>query len=413
MKRSISIVLIHILLLVFVSGIMAQKKYDSYKGLVMAGYQGWFNAPDDGAGRGWYHYTGKNGFRPGSSSVDFWPDVKEYAKLYKTEFKHKDGSPAYTFSSHDASTVDLHFNWMEQYGIDGVFMQRFIGEIKNPKGKAHFNHVLNSATASAVKYNRAICVMYDLSGMKPGDENVILNDIDELEGLYEMKKRKRVKPYLFHNGKPLVSVWGVGFNDGRAYGLEEAEVIINGLRKRGYSVMLGVPAYWREMGADTRNDEKFHRLIRKCDVIMPWFVGRYNEQSYARFESLIKNDIEWSKKNNVDYAPLCFPGFSWKNLKGSGSTYIDRNSGSFLWRQLSTAIRSGAGMIYVAMFDEIDEGTAIFKCARRKEVPLNGDGMFEGIEDDLPSDYYLWLVGEAGRMLRKERLLTTKIPDRK
>ena len=31
--------------------------FTSYKGLVMAGYQGWFNAPDDGADRGWNHYS--------------------------------------------------------------------------------------------------------------------------------------------------------------------------------------------------------------------------------------------------------------------------------------------------------------------------------------------------------------------
>ncbi|MDQ4140821.1 MAG: xylosidase, partial [Bacteroidota bacterium] len=50
-----------------------------------------------------------------------------------------------------------------------------------------------------------------------------------------------------------------------------------------------------------------------------------------------------------------------------------------------------------AMFDEIDEGTAIFKCANSSKVPLNSPLSFMGIEDDLPSDYYLWLTGQAAR----------------
>ena len=37
-----------------------KSKFMSYKGLVMAGYQGWFNCEDDGADRGWTHYS-KNG----------------------------------------------------------------------------------------------------------------------------------------------------------------------------------------------------------------------------------------------------------------------------------------------------------------------------------------------------------------
>ena len=88
--------------LLFSIGATAQsgkKRYDSYKGLVMAGYQGWFNTPGDGSGRGWHHYNGRDGFRPGSCSVDFWPEVSEYKKLYKTEFTFADGKQASVFSS--------------------------------------------------------------------------------------------------------------------------------------------------------------------------------------------------------------------------------------------------------------------------------------------------------------------------
>jgi hypothetical protein len=56
-------------------------------------------------------------------------------------------------------------------------------------------------------------------------------------------------------------------------------------------------------------------------------------------------------------------------------------------------------MLYLAMFDEIDEGTAIFKCAT--EVPV-GNSYFLPLDADLGNDYYLYLSGQAGRMLRKE-----------
>ena len=158
----------------------------------MAGYQGWFNAPGDGSGRGWHHYNGSNGFRPGSCSVDFWPEVSEYKKLYKTEFTFADGKPASVFSSYDESTVDLHFKWMKQYGLDGVFMQRFVAEIRNESGLKHFNKVLNSAMKSANKYERAICVMYDLSGMQLGEEKLLLKDIDEIAKRYSLKDHAKI-----------------------------------------------------------------------------------------------------------------------------------------------------------------------------------------------------------------------------
>ena len=47
------------------------------------------------------------------------------------------------------------------------------------------------------------------------------------------------------------------------------------------------------------------------------------------------------------------------------------------------------------MFDEVDEGTALFKTKKEGELPLNGDGKFIGIEPDFATDYYLRLTGQA------------------
>ena len=71
-------------------------------------------------------------------------------------------------------------------------------------------------------------------------------------------------------------------------------------------------------------------------------------------------------------------------------------------------------MIYVAMFDEVDEGTAMFKLATSQDqipagakmVTLNMDGC------SLPSDWYLKLGGETGKMLRGEIPLSATIPIR-
>jgi len=92
----------------------------------MCGYQGWFNAEGDGAGRGWIHY-GRGTPKPGSCSIDFWPDLSEMDKdeKYPTAFKYADGSTAYLFSSYNPKTVDRHFKWMEEYGIE-VLLQRTV-----------------------------------------------------------------------------------------------------------------------------------------------------------------------------------------------------------------------------------------------------------------------------------------------
>ncbi|WPU99662.1 glycoside hydrolase family 71/99-like protein [Mucilaginibacter sp. cycad4] len=386
--------------------------FTSYKGLVMAGYQGWFNAPDDGGGRGWNHYNSHGKFEPGSTNIDVWPDVSEYEKTYQTSFKHSDGSYAYVYSSHDASSTETHFKWMQQYGVDGVFVQRFIADVQRGRGRAHNDVVLSNVLTSSRKHHKAIALMYDLSGMREGGDSIVIKDWKHLVDSLKLTNRGNKQTYLYHNGKPLVAVWGIGFNDNRRYGLAEAERIIDFLKNDpvygGCAVLLGVPTYWRDFGNDTEKDPHLHAVLRKADIIHPWFVGRYNEDSYPQFQSRIADDIAWCKTNKLDYVPVVFPGFSWHNMNPrSLQNQIPRNRGHFFWKQIYGAISSGAEMLYVAMFDEVDEGTAILKASKNPPVGLS---TFVKYEDDIPNDYYLYLTGYAGKMLRKQIPLQKDVP---
>ena len=188
----------------------------------------------------------------------------------------------------------------------------------------------------------------------------------------------------------------------------------------------------------------------------PWYVGRYDWDGtagahggkFSNFkEKVIKADKKWLDANGVEFAPLCFAGYSDRNQHPNNRVF-KRAGGDFFWSQVHNVVEMGCKMIYVAMFDEIDEGTAIFKCLRQSEVPSNeywseyyvifengtyrrstvpvvvsGNGnwcrkasdlniTFTGVEDNLQPDHYLWLAGQAGKMLRKEIPVTTKQPSR-
>jgi len=119
--------------------------------------------------------------------------------------------------------------------------------------------------------------------------------------------------------------------------------------------------------------------------------------------------VKWCAKENLDYLPVVFPGFSWYNHRGDELNAIPRLKGQFLWSQFIAAKRAGAKMIYVAMFDEVDEGTAIFKVT--DNPPVGANVKLLGNEG-LPSDHYLWLTGQAGRLLQSELPIQGDLPIR-
>ena len=372
-------------------GVGSNISYDSYTGLVMAGYQGWFPVKVEGCNHavGYAHPDG-------TYQVDMLPDMTEYVEAYTLPGKMPDGSEPKGFSSADYSTTDLHFRWMKEYGLDGVFMQRFIPNIDNP----HYLKVMDNAMSCAERYDRAICIMYDLTGGKEGTMgDILLNDIDALAERYNLFDHKARPSYLWHNGKPLVVVWGVGFIDRAAYFMDEAGKIIDGLKERGYSVMLGVPTYWRELVRDTRQDERLHEYILKSDIIMPWYVGRFTNEDYDEFKKLIPEDVKWCKEHGTGFAGDVWPGFSWHNMAPNADDAVDRRGGEFFRRQIDACLEAGCESIYISMFDEINEGTAIFKIAREVPVP-RPRAVFVPQEDGVPNDMNLIIAGETAARLK-------------
>jgi hypothetical protein len=419
--KMILIVLMTILLIAENNVVAANKhsqvtKYPSYKGLLIAGYQGWFRLPENGI------------MYPDESriSIDMWPDVSEYEKTYPTGLKLADGSTARFFSSADKSTTDLHFKWMKQYGLDGVFMQRFFDAAKPGNRKRVETGILKNAFEAASKYERAIAIMYDLSGLNRAGEDcsLLIEDWKYLVDSLRVTNQKGLQTYLFHNGKPLVAIWGLGFPD-RPYDIRNIGIqrFIDFLKTDpvygGCSVMVGVPTFWRDLDADCTHDPYLHEIIKQADIVMPWMVQRFTpllHHDMDRYRDIILKDIKWCNENHIDYAPCVCPGFSWHNLSSRSKTEdekppasIPRMGGLFYWQQLSTAIAAGADMIYIAMFDEVNEGTAIFKVT--DNPPVSGIAKFVGMEGK-PSDTYLWLTGEAAKMLRKEKPLSLAMPIR-
>ena len=369
---------------------------------VLAGYQGWFRCPGDGTRDGWLHWSRDNRrLTPKSLTVEMWPDLSEYSDAEKFQvpgWTLPGDRPAALFSSANEKTVRRHFEWMRDYEIDGAFLQRFLVNLDRPS----FDKVLSHVRKSAAQTGRVYAICYDLSGT-PADriENLITSD---WKRLVETERITKDTTYLHHNEKPVVFVWGF-FSDRFEAGL--AHRIIDIFQKPGpYQATLigGCQWNWR-----TVRDPAWAKAFRKLDVISPWNVGNYtlrDDKKWAATETW-KLDLAEAKANGAEFLPVVYPGFSWMNLKGKGAIRdtIPRLKGDFYWRQFVTAAELDLPMVYVAMFDEVDEATAIFKVTNHP--PTNADfATYEG----LPADWYLRLTAAGRKLIRKEAEPQREIP---
>jgi hypothetical protein len=388
----------------------AEISHPTLTGKVVTGYQGWFRAEGDGTSEGWVHFGPGKRLSAEACSFDLWPDLSELTpeELRPSPFKFADGRMAPLFSSAHPATVSRHFRWMKEHGIDGAFIQRFGVELLSESKRQSIDLVLAHCTAAAEAEGRSLTVMYDLSGLKADRFPLIAADWRRLVAAGQTRRACA----QHHQGKPLVALWGLGFKD-RPGDLKEWTTLLTEIRATGAAVMVGVPTYWRELSNDSIADPALHEVLKLTDILSPWTVGRYADPKGAKELSreIWAPDRSWCEAHGKGYLPVIFPGFSWRNLsalRGERATLgaIPRLGGRFLWSQALAAREAGAQTLYVAMFDEIDEGTAIMKCGGPRPV-----GNFVDLSD-VPSDHYLWLSGQAGRLLRGEIPASYDLPKR-
>lgn len=396
---------------------------DGLKQRLMVGYQGWFGCPHDAPGNTrWEHWFHKNSSGVEDLSVDLLPSVRQLreADLCPTELRRADGSPIRVFSSQNASVVATHFQWMRDHGIDGAAVQRFVGPLSSPSLKQRSDRVMLNARAGAEAHGRVFYITYDVSGADPG--SVVADIQRDWKYLKNGLKLTESPRYLRVGGKPVVQLWGFGFKDRPGTPLEVSMLITQlksgGGNSPGATVIGGVPANWRTLDGDSQSDRRWADVYRSYDVLSPWAVGRFRDDAgVERFvRQLVMPDLAEAKRLGIGYMPVIFPGFSWFNLqKGRGQKHlailnqIPRRCGEFYWRQISSLLTARVDMLYAAMFDEVDEGTALFPTEPQKHnLPEGGQMAF--LNQDgcaLADDWYLRITGKAASYLRRSELPPT------
>ncbi len=396
-------------------------------GKLVFGYQGWFSAAGDGSPlHNWNHWSADQR-KPNAANarVQMWPDVSEYDsdELYDTDLKYPDGSVAKVYSAWNLKTVMRHFRWMRDYNLDGALHYRFICHFSSrPEYRVFYNKVLDNIRRSAETYGRVFAVQYDISGYQGP---TVVKDIEnDWKSLVDELKIADSPMYLHHKGKPLLVLRNFGNSGGtRLITPAEAAELIGWLKtgapeKYRVTVMGALPGYWRTQGSDVKKDPGWPAVFRSFDVVSAWPVGRFRDEAGAdkwRTEVVIP-DMKECARLGIDYIPAIYPGYAFHNADPAKPyNSIPRIGGRFYWQQVHNVISANATMIYNAIFDEIDEGTAMYKVSPSAATQpiMPGDHRFLPLDADgehLPSDWYLKLADYAGRALRKEIPLTTAWP---
>lgn len=401
--------------------VLSASPNSEFSGKSVAGYQAWFTAGN--ATSGWIHWSANTPPAANKTHVEIYPDVSEFAEtdLVQTALANLgNGSPSRLFTSSNKTVIDKHFEWMREYGIDGVAVQRFISNVGST--------IINSPNSASLKIKHAaettgriFYICYDISstGMETTWDKVI-----KFDWVYNVEQNNQLTSspaYARVGNKPVVEVWGPGFTDNHPGTAAETIALIDFLKSRGCFVIGGTPTYWRTNNRDAKgptqplpaNQESFENVYVKYDMISPWMPGRFKDNAGADNQLItMMADKVYCDARNIKYLPVIFPGFAWSQWNPGSPNDAPRNAGELMWRQAKNIKSLGVSSMYFAMFDELDEGTAIMKAATDWSMIPTDQYFLTTSADGIwcSSDFQLRVAGAAIELLKGTRPATTNIP---
>ncbi len=297
-------------------------------GKITVGYQGWFACVGDGAPiNAWWHWS-NNWSQPPSPSnnvIPAWPDMREYTRGYQTAYQNLNGGgPATLFSSYDQQTVDTHFLWMQQNGCDTAALQRFNpNSSEGPTRDAMAGKVRGAAEA----FGRKFYIMYDVTGWTNMQSEI------KADWTSKMSAHTASGAYARQNGKPVVCVWGFGFNDNNhPWDANTCLDVVTWFKGQGCYVIGGVPREWRTGVGGSRAG--FGDVYHAFHMLSPWMVGAIGDAAGSdwMYQNINVPDQADCNAHGIDYQPCVLPG---------AVSARQRAHGDFMWRQFYNMVRVG------------------------------------------------------------------------
>ena len=192
--------------------------------------------------------------------------------LFSSNLKLPNGQPAQLYDASCAGVIDKHFQWMQQFGIDGVVVQRFLSALDDNS----FITVLQQVQAAAQKYGRGFIVEYDASGGDSSQGSVAATVMADFNS--KVKPFLSSSAYIHQNGKPVVMVFGIGGFSFTKVNVADATNIVNQLKGAGNYVGISTPTNWAN---DAKANTGYASAYKAANLISPWTVGSYSDAGYV------------------------------------------------------------------------------------------------------------------------------------